>query len=70
MKKIPFPFMRSGVIVTLSFLGFMIWRIPYFCRPAPFEAGTSTFGSQTVLARVTKIVEEGQTTLNARPQSY
>jgi uncharacterized membrane protein len=70
MKKIPFPFMMSGVIVTLLFLGFMIWGIPYFFRPVPFQAGTSTFGSQTVLARVTKIIEEGQVTLNDKPQLY
>jgi uncharacterized membrane protein len=70
MKKIPFPFMMSGVIVILLFLGVMIWGIPYFFRPVPFQAGNSTFGSQTVLARVTKIIEEGQVTLNDKPQLY
>jgi uncharacterized membrane protein len=70
MKKIPFPFMMSGVIVILLFLGVMIWGIPYFFRPVPFQAGNSTFGSQTVLARVTKIIDEGQVTLNDKPQLY
>src|SRR6266487_948547 len=70
MKKIPFHFILSGVIVILLFLGFMIWGIPYFFRHVPFQAGTSTFGSQTVFARVTKIVEEGQITLNDKPQLY
>ena len=70
MKKLPVPFMLSSTIVILLFVGFMIWGIPYFFRHVPVQTGTSTFGSQTILARVTKIVEEGQITLNEKPQLY
>jgi uncharacterized membrane protein len=70
MQKLPAPFMLSGVIVILLFAGFMVWGIPYFFRPIPVQTGTATFGSQTLLARVTKIVEEGQITLDPKPQLY
>ena len=70
MKKIPTPFLLSGVIVILLFAWFMVWGIPYFFRPVQAHTGTVTFGSQTILARVTKIVEEGQITLSDKPQLY
>src|ERR1041384_4952384 len=70
MKKLPAPFLVSGGIVILLFAGFIIWGIPYFFRPISFQAATSTFGSQTVLARVTKIIDEGHITLNTQPQLY
>ena len=70
MKKIPAPFLLSGVIVILLFAWFMVWGIPYFFRPVQAHTGTVTFGSQTILARVTKIVEEGQITLSDKPQLY
>jgi uncharacterized membrane protein len=70
MKKIPAPFILSIAIVILLFAGFMVWGIPYFFRPVQIQTGNSTFGSQTILARVTKIVEEGQITLNEKAQPY
>ena len=70
MKKIPAPFLLSGVIVILLFAWFMVWGIPYFFRPVQAHTGTVTFGSQTILARVTKIVEEGEITLSDKPQLY
>jgi uncharacterized membrane protein len=70
MKKIPTPFMISGVIVILLCAWFMIWGIPYFFQHIPVQNGTVTFGSQTLLARVTKIDEEGQITLSDKPQLY
>lgn len=70
MKKIPAPFLLSGVIVILLFAWFMVWGIPYFFRPVQAYTGTVTFGSQTILARVTKIVEEGQITLGDKAQLY
>jgi hypothetical protein len=70
MKRIPAPFLVTGVIIILFFFGFLVWGIPYFFRQVKIQTGASTFGSQTVLARVTKIVEEGHITLSAKPQFY
>src|SRR6266540_2989214 len=70
MKKIPSPFILAGVIVILLFVVFVIWGVPYFFQPTQVQSGTFTFGSQTVLARVTKIVEEGQIRLIDKDQLY
>jgi uncharacterized membrane protein len=69
-KRIPVPFLVTGVIIILFFFGFLVWGIPYFFRQVKIQTGASTFGSQTVLARVKKIVEEGHITLSAKPQFY
>ncbi len=70
MKKIPSPFILAGVIVILLFVVFIIWGVPYFFQPTQVQSGAFTFGSQTVLARVTKIVEEGQIRLIDKDQLY
>jgi len=70
MRKIPYPFIFSSLFLFLVFAGFMIWGIPYFFQPLQIQTGTSTFGSQTVLARVNNILEEGQITLSDKPQLY
>ncbi len=70
MNKAYHPFLAGGAIILLLFAGFAIWGIPYFLRPLPITSGVSTFGSQTVLARVTKIVDEGQIELNGKSQLY
>src|SRR5258706_14949677 len=70
MKRIPYPFMVSGIIVILLFAGFMIWGVPYFFQPIQVQTGTETLGSQTELAQVTKIIDEGQIALNNKNQLY
>ena len=70
MKKIPYPFVISGLIIILLFAGFVIWGIPYFFQGAQIQSGAVTLGSQTVLAQVTKIVEEGNLQLNNQAQLY
>jgi len=70
MRKFPYPFIFSSLFLFLVFAGFMIWGIPYFFQPLQIQTGTSTFGSQTVLARVNNILEEGQITLSDKPQLY
>ena len=70
MKKLPVPFLISGIIVIILFVGFMIWGIPYFFQPVQVQAGTATLGSQTELAQVTKIIDEGQIMLNNKNQLY
>jgi len=69
-KKISQPFLISGVIIILLFAGFMVWGVPYFLQPIQIRTGADTLGSQTVLARVTKIVDEGQIILNNKSQLY
>jgi len=51
---------------------FLIWGIPYFFElPQIQTQGTNTtLGSQTVRARVTQIVDEGQINLNGKNQLY
>lgn len=73
MKKIPLSFLFAGAIVLLAVVIFLVWGIPYFFQPvqiARTTSFTSTLGSQTVLARVTRIVDEGQIVLNGRSQLY
>ena len=48
----------------------MIWGIPYFFQRVQAQTGGSVFGSQTVLAQVTKIVDQGQITLGDKSQLY
>ncbi len=70
MKKIPYPFVLSGIIVILLFAGFVVWGIPYFFQDTQIQSGAVTLGSQTVLAQVTKIVEQGNISLNNQDQLY
>jgi uncharacterized membrane protein len=73
MKKIPTSFLFSGVICFLLFVIFLVWGIPYFFQPVKIPGTTtftSTLGSQTVLARVTQILDEGQIVLNGKSQLY
>jgi uncharacterized membrane protein len=70
MRRAYYPFVIGGLIILLAFAAFAIWGIPYFFEPVHIGAGTATFGSQTVLARVNRIVDEGQIELNGRNQLY
>ena len=51
-------------------LAFIIWGIPYFFQTPAFEYSGTTYGSQTVRARVTQILEEGEIALGTEPQPY
>ena len=73
MTKVPASFLFVGAIVSLLFVVLLIWGIPYFFQPlhiAGKTSFTSTLGSQTALARVTRIVDEGQIELNGKSQLY
>lgn len=70
MKKFPIPFVLAAVLCIAAVLSFIIWGIPYFFQPPVIEYNGTAFGSQTVRARVTQILEEGEITLGAQPQSY
>src|ERR1044071_8735900 len=70
MKKIPYSFIVSTMVVILLFAGFMIWGVPYFFRYPQVQSGTIILDSHTVLAHVTEIVDEGQITLGDKSQLY
>jgi uncharacterized membrane protein len=72
MNKIPPSFVLSGAIVFFLFVLFVVWGVPYFFQPPQFQNGSAnaTLGSQTALAHVTQIVDEGQIVLNGKSQLY
>lgn len=72
MKRVPVSFVVAGAIIILLFTVLAIWAIPYFFKPPQIQSTTptATFGSQTVLAQVTQIVDEGQINLNGKNQPY
>ncbi len=72
MNKVPFSFIVAGVVMVIAFAALLIWGIPYFFGPLniPQQPGQQTFGAETVRARVTQIVDEGQIVLNNKSQLY
>jgi len=71
MKKVPVSFIVAGAVITLLFAILLMVGIPYFFEPPQFSGSAgATLGSQTVLARITQIVDEGQINLNGRNQLY
>lgn len=73
MRKIPASYFLAGALIILLLIAaFVIWGFPYFFLPPQIQNGTqtATFGSETVLARVTQIDQEGQIVLNGRSQLY
>ena len=59
MKKIPVSFLIVAAVTILLFSILLIVAIPYFFQPPQFSGDMgATFGSQTVLAQVTQIVDE------------
>ena len=72
MKKVPVSFIIAGAIIILVFSVLLIVGIPYFFEPPQFTGGTAgaTLGSQTVMAKIMQIVDEGQINLNGRNQLY
>ena len=59
MNKLPVPFIVPAIVLLAVFAAFAIWGIPYFFRPLQIVSNQNAFGSDTIRARVTKIVEEG-----------
>jgi len=71
MKKVPVSFIIAAAVIILLFSILLIVGIPYFFQPPQFSGDMgATFGSQTVLAQITQIVDEGQINLNGRNQLY
>jgi len=70
MKKPSIPVLVSAFLILSAFVVFMIWGIPYFFHPPLMEQSGTAYGSQTIRARVTQILEEGQITLGENTQPY
>ena len=71
MKKVPVSFIIAGAVIILLFAVLLMVGIPYFLQPQQFSGSSgATLGSQTVLAKITQIVDEGQINLNGRNQLY
>jgi uncharacterized membrane protein len=58
----------AGVCILALAMAVALW--PYFARAAQPDLGLSTLGSETLRARVTGIVEEGEIDLGGRMQHY
>ena len=71
MKKVPVSFIIAGAVIILLFAVLLMVGIPYFFEPPQFSGSSgATLGSQTVLAKITQIVDEGQINLNGKNQLY
>jgi len=72
MKRVPVSFIVAGAIAIMLVSVLLIVGIPYFFQPPQFSGsmGGATLGSQTALAKVTDIVDEGQINLNGKDQLY
>lgn len=70
MKKYPTPFIFLAIALLIAIAVFAVWGIPYFFQPLSIVPNGSTYGSDTVRAQVTQILEEGQITLSENQQSY
>jgi len=71
MKKVPVSFIIAAAVMILLFSILLIVVIPYFFQPPQFSGDMgATLGSQTALAKVTDIVDEGQINLNGKDQLY
>ena len=63
-------FIILTILITLVFLAFIIWGLPYFLDtsiPAPSNNG---FGSETVSAQVLQVVDQGTVNLGGVDQTY
>jgi uncharacterized membrane protein len=70
MKKPLTTFIILTIVITLVFLAFIIWGLPYFLDtslPAPSNSG---FGSETVSAQVLQVVDQGTVNLGGVDQAY
>jgi len=73
MRKVrPSYFVTGALGVLLLIAIFAIYGIPYFFETPQIQNRnpTATFGSETILARVTQIDQEGQIEMNGRNQLY
>ncbi len=70
MRKNLIVFFGLTIVILAAIIVFMIWGLPYFLDtsiPAPTNNG---FGSETVPAKITQILDQGTVTLGQTTQTY
>ncbi|MBT3338378.1 MAG: YibE/F family protein [Anaerolineae bacterium] len=60
-------FLTFTLLIALAIAAFAIWGVPYFFSPVERVKTEAGFGSGTVRAEVTQIIEEGHITLGDNP---
>ncbi len=60
MKKNTIYFIVGGLVILILFTVLVTWGVEYFFQPITIPTGGATFGSQTVLAEVERVVDQGQ----------
>jgi uncharacterized membrane protein len=75
MNRSFYVLVAAAVLMILALFGFLVWVVPVLSGSAPKTSApnaspSTTLGSQTVRARVTKILDEGQVVLNGKSQLY
>ncbi len=60
-------FLLFALLLILAIAAFVIWGVPYFFSPIERVKTEAGFGSGTVRAEVTQVIEEGQITLGDNP---
>ncbi len=60
-------FILFTILIILGIASFVIWGVPYFFSPIERVQTEAGFGSGTVRAEVTSVIEEGEITLGENP---
>ncbi len=60
-------FILFSLLLALLFFAFVVWGVPYFFSPVERVQREAGFGSGTVRAEVTQLIEEGEITLGENP---
>ncbi len=63
-------FVGGTIVVAVLLILFALFGFPYFFKPPPVQNESATLGSQLTLARVSRILKQGQVVLNDRSQLY
>ena len=69
MKKSLAVFFILAGVITLAIIAFMIWGLPYFLDTSLPNPTNNGFGSETVPAQVTQIIDEGTVNLGGTNQA-
>lgn len=69
-EKLPRSFVYLSLFILALAIAFALWGVPYFFQPPQVEGISATYGSGTLRARVTSILEEGEIDLGETRQPY
>jgi uncharacterized membrane protein len=69
-EKLPRSFIFLVIFILALAAAFAVWGVPYFFQPPQADGISATYGTGTLRARVTEIIEEGQIDLGEISQNY